>query len=139
MEEREKIIRTWFKMWLEKRDSGILELFSEDAQYIESWGPEYRGAHKIKLWFDEWNTRGDVLQWDVKQFYHTATQTAVEWYFKCQMYDGTVDEFEGMSLIRWSLDGKICFLQEFGCNIDRYDPYQNGKTPQFRQEAPKWF
>lgn len=139
MEKREKIIRTWFKMWLEKRDSGILELFSEDAQYIESWGPEYRGAHKIKLWFDEWNTRGDVLQWDVKQFYHTATQTAVEWYFKCQMYDGTVDEFEGMSLIRWSLDGKICFLQEFGCNIDRYDPYQNGKTPQFRQEAPKWF
>ncbi len=139
MEEREKIIRTWFKMWLEKQDSGILELFSEDAQYIESWGPEYRGAHKIKLWFDEWNTRGDVLQWDVKQFYHTATQTAVEWYFKCQMYDGTVDEFEGMSLIRWSLDGKICFLQEFGCNIDRYDPYQNGKTPQFRQEAPKWF
>ena len=139
MEKREKIIRTWFKMWLEKRDSGILELFSEDAQYIESWGPEYRGAHKIKLWFDEWHTRGDVLQWDVKQFYHTATQTAVEWYFKCQMYDGTVDEFEGMSLIRWSLDGKICFLQEFGCNIDRYDPYQNGKTPQFRQEAPKWF
>ena len=68
-----------------------------------------------------------------------STQTAVEWYFKCQMYDGTVDEFEGMSLIRWSLDGKICFLQEFGCNIDRYDPYQNGKTPQFRQEAPKWF
>ena len=139
MEKREKIIRTWFKMWLEKQDSGILELFSEDAQYIESWGPEYRGAHKIKLWFDEWHTRGDVLQWDIKQFYHTATQTAVEWYFKCQMYDGTVDEFEGMSLIRWSLDGKICFLQEFGCNIDRYDPYQNGKTPQFRQEAPKWF
>ena len=62
MEEREKIIRTWFKMWLEKQDSGILELFSEDAQYIESWGPEYRGAHKIKLWFDEWNRRGTVVQ-----------------------------------------------------------------------------
>ena len=29
MEEREKIIRTWFKMWLEKQDSGILELFSD--------------------------------------------------------------------------------------------------------------
>ena len=42
-----------------------LEIFSQDALYIESWGPEYRGAETIRHWFQEWNTRGTVLQWDM--------------------------------------------------------------------------
>lgn len=139
MEEREKIIRSWFQMWLDQKDSGILELFSADAQYIESWGPEYRGAHKIKLWFDEWNTRGVVLQWEIKQFFHSGSQTVVEWQFKNRMYDGTEQPFDGMSLIGWTADNKICFLKEFGCNENRYDPYQNGPAPVFRDEKSMWF
>lgn len=70
MNEREKIIRLWFDMWLQKKDLGISEMFADNSVYIESWGPEYHGSEKIKLWFDEWNTRGTVLQWDIKQFFH---------------------------------------------------------------------
>ena len=40
MMQRESAVRLWFDMWLRKADLGILSLFSEDAVYIESWGPE---------------------------------------------------------------------------------------------------
>ena len=71
---KESIIQLWFTMWLQKNDLGIQEIFSKDAVYIESWGPAYRGNEKIKLWFDEWNTRGSVLQWDIKQYFHKENQ-----------------------------------------------------------------
>lgn len=77
MDNRERIIRLWFDMWLAKKDLGIFNVFSDNAVYIESWGPEYHGSKKIKLWFEEWNTRGTVLQWDIKQFFHKGNQTSV--------------------------------------------------------------
>ncbi len=139
MEIREDIIKQWFHMWLQKRDLGIQKIFAEEAVYIESWGPEYHGTEKIKLWFDEWNTRGTVLTWDVKQFFHKSTQTIVEWYFKNKMNDGSIEAFDGMSLIQWTEDNRICFLKEFGCNENRYDPYQDSAEPKFRDEKAMWF
>lgn len=137
--KREEIIRLWFDMWLKKQDLGILNIFSDDAIYVESWGPEYQGSEKIKYWFDEWNTRGSVLIWDIKQYFHGENQTVVEWYFKNAMSDGRVEAFDGISLIQWTLDDRICFLKEFGCNINHYNPYQNSVTPHFRNEKAMWF
>lgn len=88
MDKKEKIIQLWFDMWLQKTDLGIMDLFSKDAIYVESWGPEYKGAKKIKQWFDEWNTRGSVLVWDIKQCFHKENQSVVEWYFENVMKDG---------------------------------------------------
>ncbi len=139
MSIREQKIRLWFDMWLQKRDLGILDLFSDDAVYIESWGPEYKGAKKIKHWFDEWNTRGTVLVWDIKQMIYTEDQTIVEWYFENKTNDGKVEAFDGVSIVRWSKDDKIEFLKEFGCNCNRYDPYRNGDTPEFSEESSMWF
>lgn len=139
MNQREKTIRLWFDMWLKKTDLGIADIFTKDAVYIESWGPEYHGAAKIKHWFAEWNTRGTVLVWEIKQYFHTDDQTVVEWYFKNTMHNGKVEAFDGMSLIQWSKDNKIEFLKEFGCNSSRYDPYQNGDTPCFQDEPAMWF
>ena len=137
--QRESYIRRWFSMWLDRNDTGIEELFAPDAVYIESWGPEYHGSRKIKLWFDEWNTRGTVERWDIRQYFHKRDQTVVEWTFRCAMTDGTVQSFDGLSLIRWNEAGQICFLQEFGCNENRYDPYAQGDTPVFREEQALWF
>ena len=137
--QQENKIQQWFSMWLERQDTGIEDLFAPDAVYIESWGPEYHGNEKIKLWFDEWNTRGTVERWDIRQYFHKGDQTVVEWSFRCTMTDGTVQSFDGLSLIRWNEAGQICFLQEFGCNENRYDPYANGKTPVFRDEPTMWF
>lgn len=138
-DSREKTIRLWFDMWLQGTDLGILDIFSADALYIESWGPEYRGAARIKHWFDEWNTRGVVLQWDIRQFFHQGNQTVVEWYFKNRMNDGVAEEFDGISLLEWTKDGKICFLKEFGCNINRYDPYGDRAKPCFSNDKALWF
>ena len=116
MQEREKKIRSWFDMWLMQRDTGIEKLFAPDAIYTESWGPEYHGSEKIKLWFEEWNTRGMVQRWDIRQYFHQENQTVVEWVFQCAMAGETAQSFDGLSLIRWNEKNQICFLQEFGCN-----------------------
>ena len=75
IQHREAAIGRWFQMWLEKTDLGIGELFAPDAVYLESWGPEYHGADRIAHWFREWNSRGTVLGWDIRQFFHRGDQT----------------------------------------------------------------
>ena len=139
METREQGIRQWFDMWLTRTDTGILDLFAPDAVYIESWGPEYRGAAKIRHWFEEWNTRGSVIRWDIRQFFHREDQTVVVWCFQDSMRDGTSEAFDGVSLVRWTPSGQIGFLQGFGCNAHRYDPYQNGPVPRFEEGRAMWF
>lgn len=129
MDKREKIIRLWFEMWLQKKDLGIADIFFGDAVYTESWGPEYRGVSKIRMWFEEWNTRGTVLTWEIKQFFHKDNQTIVEWFFKDTVNEGKIEEFDGMSLIVCDEQNKIISLKEFGCNINNYDPYKNGSVP----------
>lgn len=139
MDKREKMIRLWFEMWLQKKDLGIAGIFSDDAVYTESWGPEYKGVPKIRLWFEEWNARRTVLTWEIKQFFHKDNQTIVEWYFKNTVNEGKIEEFDGMSLIVWNEQNKIISLKEFGCNINNYDPYQNGSVPQFQEKTATWF
>lgn len=137
--KREELIRRWFDMWLRQTDLGIDEMFAEDVLYVESWGPQYQGRDRLKHWFAEWNTRGSVLKWEIKQFFHKGDQTVVEWYFQNEMQDGRTEEFDGMSLIVWTPDDRIHALKEFGCNLNCYDPYAFGKKPQFRDEKAMWF
>lgn len=55
------------------------------------------------------------------------------------MFNGTVEEFDGVSLIEWTVDNKISSLKEFGCNCNNYDPYQSGDSPVFRDRKISWF
>lgn len=48
---------------------GIDDIFTDDVIYTESWGPKYENRKMVKHWFDEWNTRGRVLLWEIKQFF----------------------------------------------------------------------
>ena len=48
MDEREKIIRLWFDMWLNQQDLGIDDIFTDDLIYIESWGPKYENRELLK-------------------------------------------------------------------------------------------
>ena len=139
MDKKEAIIRLWFDMWLKQQDLGIDDIFTSDVIYTESWGPEYHNRSTVKHWFREWNQRGKVLIWDIKQFFHKENQTVVEWYFENKMETGKKEGFEGISLIEWTDNDKIKSLKEFGCNCNRYNPYQNSDEPQFQDETIKWF
>lgn len=129
---REGTIKKWFDMWLIKDMSGVEDLFSEDAVYIESWGPKYEGIEKIKLWFKEWNQRGSVREWEIYKYFHSENQSVVTWYFSCEMTDGSIEKFDGTSLISWNYNNKIEFLKEFACKKDNYDPYLHGDIPVFK-------
>ena len=139
MNERERIIRSWFDMWLVQRDTGIDDIFTENVIYTESWGPKYNNRKAVKHWFEEWNTRGKVVVWEIKQFFHKGDQTAVEWYFKNEMNEGRTEEFDGISLVEWTTDNKIKSLKEFGCNRHNYNPYEHGEQPVFTDEEINWF
>ncbi len=102
--------------------------------YTESWSPKYNNRQVVKHWFNEWNTCGKVMEWKIKQFFHKDNQTVVEWYFKNEMNNGNIEEFDGMSLIVWTADNKIKSLKEFGCNLNNYNPYEDSDTPKFRDE-----
>ena len=122
MNEREKIIHLWFEMWLTKQDLGIDNIFAEDVIYIESWGPQYANRQLVKHWFQEWNTRGKVVVWEIKQ-----------------LNNGLIEEFDGISLVEWTADNKIKSLKEFGCNLNNYNPYEHSDQPEFRDERASWF
>ena len=139
MDEREKMIRLWFEMWLTKQDLGIDDIFAENVVYTESWGPQYSNRQTVKHWFNEWNTRGEVISWTIKQFFHKEDQTVVEWYFKNEMNNGNIEEFDGISLVVWTTDNKIQSLKEFGCNRHTYNPYEHSDKPEFRDEKADWF
>ena len=139
MVAKKKIIELWFRMWLQQQDLGIKDIFDKNAIYIESWGPCYHGRAKIKHWFEEWKSRGQVLVWDIKRYWHQDNQTIVEWYFQSSMNNGRREAFDGLSLIEWTTAGQIGLLKEFGCNINNYDPYQDGPTPHFKDEKILWF
>ncbi len=126
-------------MWLLRDDTGIEDIFADAIIYIESWGPRYDGLATVKHWFAEWNNRGRVVTWDIRQFFHAGNRTVAAWYFKSSMDDGGSDEFDGLSLIEWDADDKIRFLQEYGCNRNNYNPYQDSEAPRFRDEKPRWF
>lgn len=136
---REELLREWFDMWLAGEDRGIARIFADDALYVESWGPYYRGAAEIAHWFREWNTRGRVVRWNAGRFFHSGCWSVVEWSFRCEMHDGAVQEFDGVSVVGWDADGRIASLKEYGCNTDNYDPYADSPSPQFRADKVLWF
>lgn len=41
MNNRDSIIRMWFRMWLDQKDLGIDNIFDDNVVYTECWGPRY--------------------------------------------------------------------------------------------------
>ena len=116
-----------------------MTFFAEDVIYTESWSPKYNNRQVVKHWFNEWNTRGKVMEWKIKSSFIKITRQFVEWYFKNEMNNGNIEEFDGMSLIVWTADNKIKSLKEFGCNLNNYNPYEDSDMPKFRDEKTSWF
>ena len=52
------------------------------------------------------------MQWNIKCVIDSRNVAVVERYFKCD-YDGNVDGFDGVSIVEFGTDMKICDLKEF--------------------------
>ena len=119
------VIETYFGTWLSKDGAVLPAIFADDAVYSECYGPEYHGLHQIRCWFADWNLRGTVLRWDIKNMMECGNTLCVEWYFQCE-YDGNIDGFDGVSWIEFNESGKIKALREFQFKAKHWYPYEQG-------------
>ena len=118
----EEILRRYFQAWLDNDISAVKETFSDNAVYIECYGPEYHGLSQILKWFDEWNRHGRVLEWTIKRTVTHDKTLVAEWYFKCD-YEGNIDGFDGVTISDFDNDDKITRLFEFQSKPEHYFPY----------------
>jgi len=116
------IIEVYFSAWLSKDPTMLSSVFADDVVYSECYGPEYRGLNQILRWFADWNRRGTVLRWDIKNMIEAGNIVCVEWYFLCE-YDGNADGFDGVSWVEFDEQGKISALREFQSKAEHCFPY----------------
>ena len=121
-----EIIELYFKCWLEKDSSKLENIFADDIVYSECYGPEYTGIEQIYLWFTDWNNKGTVLQWVIKDVVEKNETLIVEWYFECD-YDGNTDGFDGVTVAKFNKENKIYSLKEFQSKSEHYYPYGERK------------
>lgn len=117
-----KTICNYFAAWLSKDAAVLPTVFADDIIYSECYGPEYRGIDQILRWFQDWNQRGTVLQWEIKNIISCGNIVCAEWYFCCE-YDGNTDGFNGVSWIEFDERGRIRKLREFQSKAEHFFPY----------------
>lgn len=110
--DRKAIIQSYFKSWLTQDRNIWTQIFSKDITYYECYGPYYHGLTQILKWFDEWNRFGKVKVWDIQEYMETEQKSIVTWYFQ-NIYDGEEDAFEGVSIITFDENDKICEVREY--------------------------
>lgn len=101
----EEIIRKYFTCWLNKDEKPLTDIFAEDIIYSECYGPEYHGIRQIQQWFHDWNQKGTVQKWDVKQIYISRNTAIIEWYFQCN-YCNTQGAFDGVTIAQFDENTK---------------------------------
>ena len=119
----EEIIRKYCACWLNKDEKPLTDIFAEDIIYSECYGPEYHGIRQIQQWFHDWNQKGTVQKWDVKQIYISRNTAIIEWYFQCN-YCNTPGAFDGVTIAQFDENNKIYNLKEFQSKCDHEYPYE---------------
>ncbi|MDD4850752.1 MAG: nuclear transport factor 2 family protein [Gemmiger sp.] len=120
--QQKEMITEYFNCWLKKDATRLPDIFSTNAVYSECYGPEYFGLNQITRWFEEWNQRGTVLQWDIKQIIEQDNICIVAWYFACA-YQQVNSGFDGVSIIIFDKEHKIISVKEFGSKAEHNYPY----------------
>lgn len=122
MKDKLDIVKRYFNCWI-KNDSSVLEeVFDKEIFYSECYGPAYKSLDQVEKWFKDWNEKGTVLVWDIKEHVVYDNILVCQWYFKCE-YKGTVDGFNGVSWITFSEEDKIMELKEYQSKVQIYFPY----------------
>ena len=118
----EQIIKRYFDCWLNNDANDLSDIFAENIVYCECYGAEYHGLKEIIQWFQDWNQRGKVIQWDIKQIMCVEHKAIVEWYFAC-VYDQESSQFDGVTIAEFDENHKIANLKEFESKHEHFYPY----------------
>lgn len=118
----EQIIKKYFDCWLNNDANELSDIFAENIVYCECYGAEYHGLKEIIQWFQDWNQRGKVIQWDIKQIMCVEHKVIVEWYFAC-VYDQESSQFDGVTIAEFDENHKIVNLKEFESKHEHFYPY----------------
>jgi len=118
-----EIVCQYFKSWISKDRSIIDRHFAEAIEYMESYGPMYEGLTQVQQWFDDWNTKGSVLEWRIDKMSTLGNTCFVEWFFRCD-YDGNIGCFDGVSIVEFDVENKISLIKEFQSKHEHHFPYR---------------
>lgn len=117
-----EIISGYFNAWISGDTEIIKQTFGENAVYTESYGPEYHGLNQILRWYNDWNSHGRVMCWDLADYYEQGNTAIVRWYFKCK-YDGETSAFDGVTIAEFDENMKIARLCEYQSKAEHNYPY----------------
>lgn len=119
---RQRIVQDYFQSWISKDPEVIQTFFTDEIEYIECYGPVYRGREQCLRWFSDWNRKGSVFKWDIKSLYQDQNTIIAEWYFEC-CFEGDTDGFDGVSIIEFDSNNKIASIKEFQSKSAHQMPY----------------
>lgn len=120
--DRSEIIGQYFRSWIAKDRSVIDTHFSATIEYVECYGPVYRGLAQMRQWFDDWNEKGSVLEWRIDRVSAVDRRCFVEWFFRCD-YEGSIGQFDGVSVIEFDAENKISLIKEYQSKHEHHLPY----------------
>jgi len=110
--QAEKLVRAYVDGWRENNLAGILGTLVPDCLIIESHGPTYRGAARVRQWVMSWFAEGSIVdRWDITAFCSVGSLAAFEWEFECTVA-GQHYRIDGASVAEFA-GGKIAALREY--------------------------
>lgn len=119
---KEKIIKEYFQSWVNNDISIMEKIFSDNAIYTECYGPKYRSKNQMLKWFKEWQEKGKVVAWLIKNIYEVDKILVVEWNFEC-IWEEKKSNFDGVSIVEFDENNRIINLREFESKATHYYPY----------------
>lgn len=127
IDSKEKIVRKYFKCWIDDDISIVEKYLDNNIIYEESWGAVYMGLEQVKIWFADWHKNNKVIQWDIKKVTVLDKKVICEWYFKGSC-NGYIDRFNGVSVVDFNNKNKIVGLKEYMAEIPLVYPYRYNKS-----------
>lgn len=119
---KEKIIKEYFQSWVNNDISIMEKIFSDNAIYTECYGPKYTSKNQMLKWFKEWQEKGKVVAWLIKNIYEVDKILVVEWNFEC-IWEEKKSNFDGVSIVEFDENNRIINLREFESKSTHYYPY----------------
>lgn len=118
----ETILKRYFQSWIDADIRPLKDLFSENVVYSECYGPEYQGLDQVLKWFEDWNKHGKVHEWTVKRVIQKERTLVAEWFFRYE-HDRDSGCFNGVSIVDFDEQNRICSIREYESQSDHYFPY----------------